>query len=61
MFKYLPMNIREQLKERKLLKRDVCKHLGCTMPTLMSKLDNPAKLTLGDVEKLKQLGITFNI
>jgi len=31
------------------------------MPTLKSKLDNPAKLTLGDVEKLKQLGITFNI
>lgn len=55
------MNIREQLKERKLLKRDVCNHLGCTMPTLKSKLDNPAKLTLGDVEKLKELGLTFNI
>jgi hypothetical protein len=54
------MTIKEQIKQRKLLKRDLCKVLDCTMPTLKVKLDNPKRLTLGDVEKLQKIGLNIN-
>jgi hypothetical protein len=55
------MDIRQQLKEKKLLKRDVCAHLGCTMPTLKSKLDEPTRLTISDIRALRELGIEIKV
>lgn len=55
------MTITEQMKLKKILKRDVCEHLGITMPTLKVKLEDNSKLTLNDVQKLRELGIKIEI
>ena len=55
------MDIQKQLKEKKLLKRDVCAHLGCTMPTLKSKLDEPTRLTVSDIMALRELGLKIEV
>lgn len=54
-------NIREQLKEKGMLRRELANELGITMPTLKSKLDNPRRLTVGDIEKLRNLGFNITI
>lgn len=54
-------NIREQLKAKKMLKRDLAEQMGITMPTLKKKLDNPRHLTVGDIEKLRNLGFNITI
>lgn len=55
------MDLREQLKQLKLSKRDVSAHLGMTMPTLKSKFDNPGNLTITNVNKLRELGFKIEI
>jgi len=55
------MDIKMQLKERKMLKRQLADEMGITMPTLKKKLDEPRHLTIGEVEKLRQLGFIINV
>jgi DNA-binding Xre family transcriptional regulator len=55
------MDIKTQLKERKMLKRELADEMGITMPTLKKKLDEPRHLTIGEVEKLRQLGFIINV
>lgn len=55
------MDLKQQLKQLKLLKRDVSAHLNMTMPTLKSKLDHTDSLTIGDVKKLRELGFKIEI
>jgi transcriptional regulator with XRE-family HTH domain len=53
--------IKEQLKQKKMLKRELADKMGITMPTLKKKLDNPIHLTVGDIEKLRNLGFQITI
>jgi DNA-binding Xre family transcriptional regulator len=55
------MDIKQQLKERKMLKRELADEMGITMPTLKKKLDEPRHLTVGDIERLRQLGFIINV
>lgn len=55
------MDIKTQLKERKMLKRELADEMGITMPTLKKKLDEPRHLTIGEVEKLRRLGFIINV
>jgi hypothetical protein len=55
------MTLKDQIKFKKLLKRDICKHLDITMPTLKSKLDDPKRLTILDVEKLRELELEITV
>lgn len=41
-------------------RKNVAEAMGVTMPTLKSKLRNPDRITLGDLEILKQLNFNLN-
>ena len=53
--------IKEQLKEKKMLKRELADKLGMTMPTLKKKLDEPKHLTVGEIMRLRELGFNITI
>lgn len=55
------MELKKQIKSKKIKLRDVANELGMTMPTLKSKLDDPNRLTVSDIMKLRDLGITIKI
>ena len=55
------MDIKEQLKARKMLKRELANKMEITMPTLKKKLDDPRNLTVGEVEKLRKWGFIINV
>ncbi len=48
-----------KLKELGIRKMAVVKHLDMTLPTLNSKLANPSKFTVSDLEKLRELNINI--
>ena len=49
----------DNLRRLGLRKQDVCDSLQMTMPTLNSKIKDPKKLTVKDIENLKK--IKFNL
>lgn len=46
----------KELKRLNYTKQDVINELGVTRPTLMSRLENPNSLLLGEIKQLKKLG-----
>jgi transcriptional regulator with XRE-family HTH domain len=53
------LGFQHQMNKLNLKRKDVADALGITMPTLKSKLRDPGKLTLKDVQKLQEL--SFNV
>lgn len=53
MFKYY---FDEDLKKLGMKRYTVCEILKCTMPTLASRLDNPGKFTVDEIQTLKEVG-----
>jgi len=53
MFKYY---FDEDLKKLGMKRYTVCEILKCTMPTLASRLDNPGKFTVDEIQILKEVG-----
>jgi hypothetical protein len=49
----------DNLRRLGMRKQDVCDSLQMTMPTLNSKIKDPKKLTVKDIENLKK--IKFNL
>ena len=47
------IHFRNELKRLKFKRYQICTILGCTMPTLKSKIENPGRLTVDDINKLK--------
>lgn len=48
-----------ELTRLKIKRYDVCEILKCTMPTLKSRLKNPGKFTVNEINILKDYG--FNV
>ena len=46
----------EDLKKLGLKRYTVCKMLSCTMPTLSSRIENPGKFTVDEIQTLKENG-----
>lgn len=46
----------KDLKTLGIKKYTVCKILGCTMPTLSNRVNNPGKFTVDEIETLKENG-----
>lgn len=57
----LTKQLKYQIMDLKLLKKDIAAHLGMSMPTLKTKLEHPENLTISDVQKLGQLGIKLTL
>jgi hypothetical protein len=47
-------HFKTEMKRLKLKRYDVCELLGCTMPTLKSRLKNPKTFTIGEVLLLQE-------
>ena len=54
------IHFRNELKRLGLKRYQICTILGCTMPTLKSKIENPGRLTVDDITKLKNSGFDVN-
>ena len=54
----LTKQLKYQIMDLKLLKKDIAAHLGMSMPTLKTKLENPENLTISDVQKLGELDVS---
>ena len=52
-------NFNNEMKRLKLKRYDVCKTLGCTMPTLKTRLQNPKTFTINEIAVLQTNG--FNL
>jgi|TARA_R100000081_G_scaffold89397_2_gene62179 hypothetical protein len=46
----------KDLKELGFKRYTVCEMLSCTMPTLSSRIENPGKFTLDEIQTLKDHG-----
>lgn len=47
---------KQELKRLKLTRSDVCNLLGCTYPTLQSRINKPDTFTLEELKTLKRAG-----
>lgn len=54
------LHFRNELKRLKFKRYHVCEILNCTMPTLKTKIENPERLTVGDITKLNNSGFELN-
>jgi predicted transcriptional regulator len=59
--KEFEIHFKKQLKNikingRQMRKYDLCKILDCTMPTLQSRIENPGRFTVKEIQKLKNVG-----
>lgn len=56
----LELEFVNEIKRLGLRRLDVTDHLGITYNTLRSKLQDPGRFTVTDLQKLKQLKIKLN-
>lgn len=54
------IGFQHQMNKLNLKRKDVAEALGITMPTLKSKLRDPGKLTVSDLQKLQKLEFNLN-
>jgi len=47
---------KDELKRLKLTRNDVCNLLGCTYPTLQSRINKPDSFTLQELKSLQGAG-----
>lgn len=53
------LHFRKELKRLKLKRYQICGILGCTMPTLKNRVENPGRFTVDEIKKLENHG--FNV
>jgi|TARA_R110002020_G_scaffold152238_1_gene329985 hypothetical protein len=50
------LHFRNELKRLNFKRYHVCTILGCTMPTLKTRIENPGSFTVDEVKKLENSG-----
>ena len=53
------LHFRKELKSLKFKRYQICTILGCTMPTLKTRIENPGRFTVDEIKKLENNG--FNV
>lgn len=53
------LHFRKELKRLKFKRYQICTILGCTMPTLKTRIENPGRFTVDEIKKLENNG--FNV
>ena len=53
-------SFKDEMKRLGLKRYDVCSILNCTMPTLKSRLQNPANFTINEVTILLEQGFNMS-
>ena len=54
------LHFRKELKRLKLKRYHICGILGCTMPTLKNRIENPGRFTVAEIKKLTDYGFDLN-
>ena len=45
------LHFRKELKRLNLKRYQICTILGCTMPTLKTRIENPGRFTVDEIKK----------
>jgi hypothetical protein len=53
---YFKLYFEADIKKLGLTKYKVCKILDCSRPTLSSRIDNPGRFTIDEIQTLKENG-----